>query len=249
MNQEIIKIVEKFRPISLMEMDDVSLMNRSDTKFILPISEVLEILSSVSDKYQVLEVNNNRLMTYKSLYYDTPEHAFYQWHHNGKINRIKVRIRNYVESNLHFLEVKRKNGKGMTKKSRIQIRGFEKKLTESSKNFITEVTNKDFQLSPILENKFNRITLVSKTFKERATIDFNLNFLNGNDQKNYENLAIIEIKQESVNRNSPVYKALKIRHILPNSISKYCLGMVSLYNDIKHNSFKGKLLQIQKLIA
>ncbi|WP_341227822.1 polyphosphate polymerase domain-containing protein [uncultured Arcticibacterium sp.] len=224
-------------------------MNRSDTKFILPKNQVLGILSSLSDKYRVLEVNQNRLMTYNSLYYDTPEHAFYQWHHNGKVNRIKVRIRNYVESNLHFLEVKRKNGKGMTKKSRIGIKGFEEKLTERSKNFIEETTNQTFQLSPILENKFNRITLVSKTHKERATIDFNLNFLNEYKEKTYDRLAIIEIKQEGVNRNSPIYQALKIRHILPSRISKYCLGMISLYNDIKYNTFKEKLLQIQKLTA
>lgn len=249
MNQEIKKIAETFRPISLKDMDEVSLMKRSDTKFILPKKQVLEILNSLISNYKVLEVNNDRVMTYNSLYYDTPENDFYQWHHNGKINRIKVRIRNYVESKIHFLEIKKKNGKGITQKSRIPIDGFEDSLSEKSNAFIKEITSGNYELLPTLENKFNRITLVSTLHKERATIDFNLNFSNADKKKVFEELAIIEIKQEGINRNSPIYKELKKRHILPNSISKYCLGIISLYENVKYNSFKIKLLQIQKIIA
>ncbi|WP_162628249.1 polyphosphate polymerase domain-containing protein [Arcticibacterium luteifluviistationis] len=224
-------------------------MKRSDTKFILPKKQVLEILNSVLNNYRILEVNKDRVMTYNSLYYDTSQNDFYQWHHNGKINRIKVRIRNYVESKIHFLEIKRKNGKGITHKSRIPIDGFEENLSKKSNAFIQEITHGNYKLSPSLENEFNRITLVSTFHKERATIDFNLNFRNNLKNKVYDELAIIEIKQEGINRNSPIYKELKERHILPNSISKYCLGIISLYEDIKYNSFKGKLLQIQKLTA
>jgi hypothetical protein len=249
MKQETRKIVEAFWPISLMDMDQVSLMKRSDIKFILPKKQVLEILNSVLNDYRVLEVNEDRVMTYNSLYYDTPDNDFYQWHHNGKINRIKVRIRNYIESKIHFLEIKRKDGKGITHKSRIPIDGFEENLSKKSKDFIQEITHRSYVLSPKLENEFNRITLVSTLHKERATIDFNLNFRNEFKNKAFDNLAIIEIKQEGINRNSPIYRELKKRHILPNNISKYCLGIISLYEDVKYNSFKIKLLQIQKISA
>ncbi len=249
MNQEIKAITESFKPISLEEMDGVALMNRSDTKFILPKSQISTILQAVISDYTILEVNQNRVMTYNSLYYDTPDILFYKWHHNGKNNRLKIRIRNYVESKIHFLEVKRKNGKGITKKSRIAVDTFQNNLNTECQKFIEETTNQVLSLKPVLENKFNRITLVSMAHKERVTIDFNLSFEGNTNSKSFDNLVIIELKQEGVNRNSPIYKSLKKHHILPYSISKYCLGLISLYKDIKYNAFKPQLLKIAKLTA
>jgi hypothetical protein len=249
MNQDIKEVVCQFNPISLLEMDGVALMDRADTKFLLPKNKVADLLTNVLNDYKVLEVKNDRVMTYNSLYYDTPENDFYKWHHNGKVNRLKIRIRNYVESNIHFLEVKRKDGKGKTKKRRIGVLGFENKLNENSNEFIQNTTKSTFKLSPTLENSFNRITLVSQVLKERVTIDFNLGFRNNTKSKNFERLAIIEIKQERVNRSSPVFLALRKQQIQPNSISKYCLGMISLYENIKYNSFKQKLLKIEKITA
>jgi hypothetical protein len=42
------------------------------------------------------------------LYFDTDSKRFYHDHHNGKVKRTKIRMRNYVESNLTFLEIKKK---------------------------------------------------------------------------------------------------------------------------------------------
>jgi hypothetical protein len=249
MNQEIKELVGQFQPISLPEMDGVGLMDRADTKFLLPKNKVVDLLTDVLNDYKVLEVKNDRVMTYNSLYYDTPEKDFYNWHHNGKVNRLKIRIRNYVESNIYFLEVKRKDGKGKTKKKRIVVKGFENQLSENSTDFIQNNTKGFFKLDPTLENSFNRITLVSQVMKERVTIDFNLGFRNNTKTKNFERLAIIEIKQERVRRTSPAFLALKNQQIQPNSISKYCLGMISLYESIKYNSFKQKLLKIKKITA
>lgn len=247
MNQEIQDFVEQFRSISLSEMDGVTLMNRSDTKFILLISEVNGVLKSVLNDYHILEIDSERIMTYNSLYFDTPTFDFYNWHHNGKVNRLKIRIRNYVESKIYFLEIKSKNGKGITKKDRIRINGFEENLSKLSGDFVAKITNQNLNLKPTLENEFKRLTLVNKALKERATIDFNLNFKNEHQNKYLDNLAIIEIKQEGVNRSSPIYSALKAQQVRPYSISKYCIGMVSLYSNLKSNAFKSKLLKIQKL--
>ncbi|MGK0138150.1 MAG: hypothetical protein ACI9DJ_001606 [Algoriphagus sp.] len=247
MNKKITDITGTFRPISLQHMDEVALFNRADTKFILPLTKIPEILKAVINDYNILEVNSDRIMTYKSLYFDTPDYAFYKWHHNGKLNRLKVRIRNYVESNIYFLEVKSKNGKGITKKNRIACHGFETNLSTESKQFINKTTKDKFTLEAIIENRFNRITLVSLAKKERVTVDFNLHYKNNSREKTFENLAIIEIKQKDVDRGSPVYKALKKRAILPYGISKYCLGMVNIYDNIKYNAFKKVKLKIQKL--
>ena len=68
----------------------------------------------LQNEYQVLEIKHRRLMHYASVYFDTPAFTFYFDHHNGKIRRTKIRQRKYVDSELTFLEIKQKNGKGET---------------------------------------------------------------------------------------------------------------------------------------
>jgi len=249
MKQNVAQIVDGFESISLSEMENVSLMKRTDTKFVIHEKELLEVLKSVQSAYRVLEIDSHRVLTYSSLYFDTPSKKFYHDHHNKKINRTKIRIRKYVESGVCFLEIKQKDGKGRTTKSRTSIADFEKELSEESLNFIESITQKTFDLEPIIWNKFNRVTLVNKTAKERLTIDFNLSFKKSVRYKNFENLVIIEVKQERFSRSSPVVKQLKLRQINPYSLSKYCIGMIEIYEGLKYNRFKEKLIKINNITA
>jgi len=248
-NKNISNIIDNILPISLKEMDDVSLMKRTDTKFIIPENKLQSVLTIIKDQYKILEINKNRIMSYSSLYFDTNTKKFYQDHHNGKNNRIKVRMRKYLESDICFFEIKQKDGKGKTTKSRIEINDFDSKLHDEYIDFIETKTSQRFDLIPIISNKFNRITLVNNTEKERLTIDLNLSFTKNESIKEYNNLVIIEVKQEKFNRNSPVIKALKNKGINPFRISKYCIGMISLYKDLKYNRFKEKLIKINKITS
>lgn len=249
MNKQIVNIVKGLEPISLAEMDSVALMKRTDTKFIIHEKDLIAVLKSIQNKYRVLEINNNRILTYASLYFDTPSKKFYLDHHNRKVNRTKVRMRKYVESDLCFLEIKQKDGKGKTTKSRIPIDDFETDLSDNSIEFIENTTQESFDLEPIIWNKFNRITLVNIENKERLTIDLNLSFKIKKAYKTYKNLVIIEVKQERFSRTSPIVKQLKLKQINPYKISKYCIGMISVYRDLKYNRFKSKLMKVNKLIA
>ena len=249
MNSNIKNTINRFSSISLNEMNSVALMKRTDTKFIINLSQLILILKKIEKSYKVLEIKNDRIMSYSSLYFDTIDNKFYKDHHNGKNNRTKIRQRKYVESNLCFLEVKQKNGKGETKKSRIPVIDFELNLTKSSKEFISKTTNQEYNLEPSLWNGFNRITLVNLEGKERVTIDLNLSYNIVDKEKGFENLVIIEVKQERFNRKSEIVKSLKSIRQNPYSISKYCIGMISLYNDLKYNVFKKKLIKINNTIA
>ena len=249
MLENIKPIINKFLSISLKEMNSVSLMKRTDTKFVINKSQLVFILESIEEDYRVLQIKDDRIMSYSSLYFDTQENKFYNDHHNGKNNRTKIRQRKYIESDLCFLEIKQKNGKGETNKSRIQVNDFEIDLTNPSKDFISNTTNADYNLSPSLWNGFNRITLVNLECKERVTIDLNLSYNIDDKEKGFENLVIIEVKQERFNRRSKIVKSLKSIQKNPYSISKYCIGMISLYNDLKYNRFKKKLIKINNTIA
>ena len=68
-------------------------------------------------------------------------------------------------------------------------------------------------------------------------------------EKDYSNLVIIEVKQERINRASPIVKALKNKSINPYRISKYCIGMTHVYPQLKYNRFKRKLIKINNLTA
>lgn len=249
MQPNIQNIINSFTPISLDEMNSVALMKRTDTKFVISKAQLVSVLKDLDSHYKVLEINNDRIMSYSSLYFDTPNNKFYNDHHNGKNNRTKVRQRKYIDSDLCFLEVKQKNGKGETNKTRIPVSDFETNLSKASTTFISETTSQDYDLLPSLWNGFNRITLVNIKSKERVTVDLNLTYKIDDKEKNYQNLVVIEVKQERFNRNSEIVKILKSYKQHPYSISKYCIGMISLYSDLKYNIFKKKLIRINNIIA
>ena len=98
-------------------------------------------------------------------------------------------------------------------------------------------------------NAFQRITLVSKTSKERLTLDFNISFHMGEIKRNFHQLVIAELKQENLDRNSPFYRLMKKEHIRPYRLSKYCIGSVEIYGNevLKFNRFKKKLLFLNKI--
>ena len=235
-----------FSPISLAEMDEVKLMKRMDTKFIVNTKYIPELLNALTTDYRILEIGGNRLMTYDSLYYDTSNLKFYLDHHNKRTNRIKIRKRNYVESGITFLEIKQKDNKGITNKSRIPLTEYSSDISEAGHSFVTKTTNQQLNLKQSITNRFNRLTLVGINHQERVTIDFNLAY---NGDSFNDNLAIIELKQEKLDRNSPLFQQLKSRNIHPYSISKYCIGMAATNPELKQNNFKRKMLTIKKKTA
>ena len=227
-------------------MDAVKLLNRTDTKFVIPKDLFVRILPLLKENYKVLEIKNKRVAQYKTLYFDTDDFDFYTHHHNGWPNRYKVRMRKYIDSGLCYLEIKNKK-KGRTIKKRIQIADFEEEMSETSLQFISDVIPNDILLIKKLWNSFNRITLVNKTDKERLTLDIGLGFQWNEEDLSLENVIIGEVKQEKVNRKSPFMKLIKENGVRPMRVSKYCIGAKLLYSELKNNRFKQKHIHINKI--
>ncbi|PJA07387.1 MAG: hypothetical protein COX70_06865 [Flavobacteriales bacterium CG_4_10_14_0_2_um_filter_32_8] len=231
-------------------MDDVKLQNRTDTKFVFEADLLPLILNDIKDNYTILEINGKRTNSYQTLYYDTKNLDCYLQHHNGKTNRIKIRFRKYIESDLNYLEIKLKNNKERTIKSRKKIDTLETILSPKSKSFIENNSfYKSEHLIPVLWNKFTRITLAHKTKKERLTIDLNLSFksYSTNLESSISHIIIAEVKQEKASINSDFIQAIKKYHVQKSGMSKYCIGTALLNKDIKSNNFKEKILKINKL--
>ena len=245
---ELLQVLNGFEPISLEEMDGVKLMDRTDTKFVLRLDQLLLVLPEIESHYRALEVQGIRMSKYETLYYDTPDLQLYHKHQNRKLNRYKIRARNYVESDLNFFEIKFKNNKGRTIKTRIKISKLNKKLEEKERDLLFEKTGIRYtEIIPQIWVNYHRTTFVSKNTCERVTVDTGLHFLKDSETVRYDSLVIVEVKQERA-AGSPIIDALKKYSIREGSLSKYCLGIMSVVPGIKQNNFKQNKLTINKLL-
>ena len=252
-------ILQHFAPITLAQMESVKLMNRIDTKYAVNIRQLPAILKKAQAEYFVQEIDGKRMATYDTMYYDTSDCDMYIRHQNKQLVRQKIRIRTYVDSDLIFLEVKRKNNKGRTKKKRIELTiaqptgnatGKNKKGIVSVSEFIAAKSRYTWsELSPHMRTTFRRITLVNKAKTERLTIDLHLvwdNCVTGSE-KSFADLVIIELKRDG-NVPSPMTGILNDLHVHPLKISKYCIGTALTNPEIKQNRFKAKIKRIEKLL-
>lgn len=240
-------ILDPFNKIALSDLDRVKLMNRVDQKYCLHISKLPLILMAIKDDYSLLEIQNESLFNYDNTYFDTPDNQMYISHQNGKRNRFKIRVRKYVQTSDHFLEVKFKNNKGRTLKERIERTDFESTFTSQEISFIEESsTYSGLQLEPKIRSFFSRFTLVDNEFTERVTIDIFPGFKNLEKEITLKNLVIIEVKQSKTCKPALITKILKENKISSQGFSKYCIGRSLLEEEIKKNNFKPLLLKIRK---
>lgn len=246
-------LCDRMKPITLAEMNSVCLMNRIDTKYLAPIDLLPRLLEFAALDFRVQQVKGFSISKYSTQYYDTQNLEMYILHQNGKLPRQKVRLRTYVDSNLHFLEIKKKNNRGRTDKVRVELtKNLEAcgMLGTEWHDFLTRNTPYDeLKLYPHVNSSFERITLVNNNLSERITIDMNLQFINCRNGKQFEmpELVIIELKQDG-RVHSMMKDFLFDCRIPPKGISKYCLGTVMTDPTVKSNQFRSKIRYINKLI-
>ncbi|MFZ4399553.1 MAG: polyphosphate polymerase domain-containing protein [Bacteroidales bacterium] len=241
------EILSGFDSISLEEASNVHLMNRTDIKYIFHRLKLNEILQQLSSDYKVLEINDNRINDYQSLYFDTASHYLYLQHHNSILNRYKIRYRHYASSGDCFFEIKCKNNKNRTIKNRVTACYINEYIDENGINLIKANTTLDAsKLQAVLWVNFSRITLVNRNLKERLTIDTEITFKENNKIVAYPEIVIAEVKQDNFSF-SPYNLLMKKMHIRTGNISKYCFGLISTQENIKMNNFKHKLMTIKKI--
>ena len=242
-----LNILNTFDTISLEEMSRVKLLDRMDKKYMLHADQLSEMLLLLKNEYFVLEIAQKKFASYETTYFDTADYEMYTKHHNGKLNRYKVRFRTYADSNLNFFEVKFKTNKGRSKKSRVQLPDNKHLIEGDAEKLLLRKTNYTAtMLSPVLEVKYSRITLVNSNMTERITIDFGLNYNHNNKLFDVPNLIIAEVKQEKT-ATSAFTALMQEKRIKTVSLSKYCLGITSTVENVKHNNFKPKIRYVNQL--
>ena len=247
-NTSLRPLLEQFGPISLEDSKAAALMKRLDFKFIFHESMIPDIFEKLSDSYYIFTIDGEQLFHYDNTYFDTPSLKFFYDHMNGRANRLKIRVRSYVESDLHFLEMKHKNNKGETDKRRMRVDQHKQALAETELKFLSKKADQPEILHATLHNNFQRITFVHKAFSERITFDFNIRFTHEDKCFDLPGLVVAESKCES-GFKSPFQQVMHQLKIKPSSFSKYLMGVQYTRDNVKRNAVKPLLRTIRKITS
>ena len=243
-----------FSTHDLSGLSNSKLMDRIDSKFLLPANTLMQVLKTCSSHYSVLKINNINVFQYDNVYFDTINLDFYNNHHNRKLNRHKVRHRHYVDAGTSYLEVKFKNNKGRTIKNRILVDQDPLSALSDNRLFLAKYgIDSSTLLIPSQACSYRRISLANDASRERLTLDLNINFSSmlkhSLPKDNYilSDFYIAELKQAKLDRQSPFYKLMREMNIRPKGFSKYCMGQTLTNNKhIKSNRFKQNLIKLNK---
>lgn len=244
------QLAQAMPPISLTEMSDVRLMNRVDTKYVTNLSTLEQLLGLARESYYSQEIGGTRVSPYATTYLDDAGHGMFRCHQAGHRPRRKVRIRTYVASDESYLEVKHKDNHGRTTKHRVAVPSLQSVLRDRvGADFVREETDLDIDsLSPVVGNRFNRLTLVNHALTERLTIDFDLSFYDYGTQhtRHMDNVVIIELKRDG-RAPSPILPLLRRLRIKPAGFSKYCIGVSVTTPGVRPGVFKKRLIRLRKV--
>ena len=249
--------LKTFDKLSLTELNaKASYLKRIDRKFLLTNSQFKEVLKDLKQDFQVLEIAENRVFSYDNIYMDTDDYLFYNQHQNRVNPRTKIRTRLYEDSNLAFFEYKHKID-WVTRKFRYDFPIEEHgKMTKWKKRFFEWVWQsinewaKAPTISQAIKTKYKRITLVSRNWTERLTIDFDIKTIDLRDKnkKEIELKGLVIIESKSMSKKCFSCEIMK-KHWLKQAkaCSKYSLWVVYSWLAKKFDHFKETMEKIKEI--
>lgn len=235
-----------FDPITLGELGTAALMDRIDTKFLLPLTALPEVLGRCRERYRTLEVAGRRLSRYHTVYLDTADFALYHAHHNGRYPRRKLRVRTYVDTGERYLELKVKHNTGRGVKSRVRLDPAAPLSDQIERSPLRGKAGVEPEaLRESVTICYSRMTLVARDTPERVTLDLELELTLGDRSCRHPRVVIAEVKQER-RASSEFIDAMRFFGFREYGVSKYCLGVASLAPAAKKNLYRQLLSRIEK---
>jgi hypothetical protein len=231
--------------------EKAEMLARIDNKYILRAHQLEPALASFAEIFDVLDIDGRRGFDYSTIYFDDAELRGYYDHHQRRRKRCKARIRSYVDSGLHFLEVKLNDRRSTTLKKRLRIAAPSAKLDQQALDFIDsccrELYGEPFrkELSGAIRITYRRYTLVAKDGGERMTLDTGMRFTSGGvTAAPPPDMFIIETK--SARGNGLADKILRALHVKPTKrVSKFCIGLAAAGQVARCNGFLPALRRLE----
>lgn len=150
---------------------------RVDRKYLVPRDIAQEFVDALPEEFRAMEIDGRRSTGYHSTYFDTEQLATCRAHIQQRRRRWKFRSRLYVEDQFCRLEVKARDGSGITRKYFHEIQPDAHGTVDGpALEFLTrqladlgfpEVT----RLAPTLEATYRRATLAAPGLSLRVTVD------------------------------------------------------------------------------
>lgn len=234
-----------FAPITLERLNaKAEMMARIDNKYVVQQDQLLALVPQFSEAFDILDIKQQRAFTYDTRYFDDAARSAYFEHHQGKRRGFKVRVRNYVDAGLCFLEVKVKGKRGMTEKYRMpydlnDLAGLTEDASEFAKDTYSRQYDKAFgyRLRHSLDVRYQRMTLVARSGGERMTIDTDLRF-QSDDHSYATGTGVFIVETKSANGRGLADRLLRTQGERPTRrCSKYCIGMAATGQVARYNRF------------
>jgi hypothetical protein len=231
-----LRAADRLTPVGLDALDAVApLRRRFDTKYLLSRAALVELMDRLKSTHRVLEIEGLRAFEYRTTYFDTQELAAFRNHLQGRRRRLKIRVRQYVETDACFLELKLRDSRGRTLKHRLPYQaGLRHSLNADSRAALERWVRDEYgrpapwPLRPALDVVYRRTTLVALDRGERLTVDLDLRMgAPGAAARGRldADLAVVESKSAGGRALAAhALNAVGARRL--ETMSKYCLGIV-----------------------
>ena len=225
--------------ISLADLQaEAAFLTRADRKYLLPAAEIPDLLAGIAGPVRTLEIDGRREFGYTTPYFDDDAMTAFLRAARCRPDRFKVRTRLYTDSGLCHLEVKVRDARGRTVKTRIDhdparlrdLSGVDREWLLD----VAQVAPAAAHLRHCLTTHYVRFTLVLPDGAGRVTVDRNLSFaLPTGSGVSVTSLAIVETKGPG--QPTTVDRVLWRLGHRPLSLSKFAVGMSLLRPDLPAN--------------
>lgn len=239
------------------------LLTRTDRKYLVDLSALPGLVGALADgesPVAVLEIDGRRHFGYESVYFDTPALTSYLQAARRRPRRFKVRTRTYLDSEATFLEVKTRDGRRRTVKTRMDRPSgqdrWEPPLDASARTFVAGLLGRSVPdvgmvvstLTPTLATRYRRTTLHLPDDAARVTLDVQLRATDRHGAALVvPGLAIVETK--TLGRACAADRVLWQRGLRPIKVSKYATTMAALHPGLPAAKWRPALRRMGALPA
>ena len=197
-----------------------SLQRRIDTKYLVSADTLESLFANHFNQYRVVVDSGLRVQQYKTRYFDEASLTCFENDKRNIIPRHKIRIREYLDRDISFFEIKSRND-DRTKKRRYEYSKTKKYLGDHEQTLISKYTDLDPQkLQCEVKTFFNRMTLLGLSRNERITVDTDLVFEHRGKSTHWSDIAVVEVKQP-YEKLSVISKSIKLAGYKRADFSKY----------------------------
>ena len=226
-------------------LEEAARLTRVDRKYLVDAGTLTVALERLPASYRVMTVAGRRATSYLSTYFDTADLATCRAHVQRLRRRWKARSRLYVEDGLCRIEVKSKDGRGLTAKSvaDADAAGYGM-LGATEAAFVAQCLaerrlSADVRLlKPTAEVSYRRTTLADTTDDRcRVTLDWLVRCtLDGRAAWLDDDYVLVETKGGT--RPAAADRVLGSLGVRPRSFSKYVAAVSLLRDDLPDNDVR-----------